>query len=188
MNIRQEKDSEYRRVEALTKQAFWDVYRPGCDEHVLLHHLRTHPSYLPQFSRVLEHDGEIIGHIAYALGSVETAQGERIDLPTFGPVSIRPDMQKYGHGSLLIRHTMELVEQAGYPGVIIFGNDKYYHRFGFESASTHGITYEGMPQEEAPWFMLAIFDEKRMQSIQGIYRNPDCYEVSEQMLKDYESR
>lgn len=185
MNIREEREHEYRLVEDLTKKAFWDVYRPGCDEHVLVHFLRMDASYLPELSRVLEEDGQIIGHIMYALGSVLTAQGEKVDLPTFGPVSILPHKQKYGYGSILINHTLELTREAGYPGIVIFGNEQYYRRFGFESASLQGLSYAGMPQGEAPWFMLKVFDAKRMAEIKGMYSNPSCYEVTQEMINAY---
>lgn len=185
MNIREEREHEYRIVEDLTKKAFWDVYRPGCDEHILVHFLRKDPAYLPNLSKVLEEDGQIIGHIIYALGTIQTPQGEIIPFPTFGPVSITPLKQKYGFGSILITHTMELAQDADYPGLIIFGNDQYYKRFGFESATKYGLSYEGMPEGEAPWFMLKVFDEKRMAKIHGLYRNPSCYHVTEEMVAAY---
>ena len=42
--IRGEEEKEYREVENLVREAFWNDYRPGCLEHFVLHQLRSDPA------------------------------------------------------------------------------------------------------------------------------------------------
>ena len=59
--IRNETPSDYHAVEALTRESFWNVYKPGADEHYFVHMMRSHPDFIPELAFVLEKDGEIIG-------------------------------------------------------------------------------------------------------------------------------
>ena len=113
MNIRLEQPGDYRAVENLTREAFWNVYRPGCMEHCVLHKLRQDPCFVPELSYVLEEEGQILAHIAYAKGRLRTPQGETRDLLLFGPVSVDPSRQKQGYGSRLIRFTLEKAAELG---------------------------------------------------------------------------
>ena len=61
--IRRETPADYAAVEHLTREAFWNVYRPGCTEHYVVHILRNDPSFLPELDLVMEKDGQLIGHI-----------------------------------------------------------------------------------------------------------------------------
>lgn len=141
MALRTERPEDYRTVENLTREAFWNVYRPGggCDEHYLLHLLRTDPAYLPELHYVAELDGQLVGSIVYSRSTVAAADGTQREIVTFGPISVLPTYQKQGIGSQLIRHTMPLAREMGFGGVVIFGNPAYYHRFGFVNAADFGI-------------------------------------------------
>ncbi|PZW68277.1 hypothetical protein C8E88_101819, partial [Fibrobacter sp. UWR1] len=52
--IRQEQPADFSAVENLTREAFWNVYRPGCLEHYVLHCYRSNPGFIPELSLVLE--------------------------------------------------------------------------------------------------------------------------------------
>ena len=60
MTIRREERKDYRAVESLTRQAFWNLYVPGCVEHYLVHLLRRHRDFVPELDFVLELDGDCL--------------------------------------------------------------------------------------------------------------------------------
>ena len=140
ITLRPEEERDYRLVEHITREAFWNVYKPGCDEHFILHNLRGAPSFIRELDYVAEADGEVAGNIVYSRGTVADAAGTAHEVIGFGPVSVLPALQGRGIGARLIRHTLGLAREAGHRGVIIFGNPAYYHRFGFENAARFGIT------------------------------------------------
>ena len=139
---RTETEKDFGRVENLTREAFWNVYQPGCEEHYILHVLRGDPAVIPELNLLCEAAGEIVGHIFYTRSQVHSEDGTRYPVITFGPISVRPDMQGQGIGSALIRQTLALAAEMGFPGVVITGNPAYYSRFGFRPASGFGILYE----------------------------------------------
>lgn len=61
--IRQERVEDEATVENLVREAFWNVYRPGCQEHDVLHRLRASPNFVRELAFVMEGDGRIIGQI-----------------------------------------------------------------------------------------------------------------------------
>lgn len=140
--FRSETENDYAAVEFLTREAFWNKYKPGCDEHYLLHILRGDPAVVTELCDVCEVSGEIVGHILYTHANVAEDDGRMFPVLTFGPVSVRPDMQGRGIGAQLIRRTMARACEMGFSGVVITGNPAYYHRFGFRPASDFGILYE----------------------------------------------
>ena len=139
---RKETEEDFGRVETLTREAFWNVYQPGCEEHYILHILRGDPAVIPALNLLCEAGGEIVGHIFCTRSQVLSDDGTIYPVITFGPVSVRPDLQGQGIGSALIRKTLALAAETGFPGVIITGNPAYYSRFGFRPASDFGILYE----------------------------------------------
>ncbi|MFT3951255.1 MAG: N-acetyltransferase [Oscillospiraceae bacterium] len=141
--IRNEVEPDYFTVENLTREAFWNVYRPGCDEHLVVHNLRALPCYLPALDFVAERDGELIGHILYSRSYVTLPDGSRRVFLAFGPLSVRPDVQKTGIGSALVWHSLARAAELGDTAVFITGNHDYYSRFGFETAADYGIRLEG---------------------------------------------
>ncbi|MFR0733714.1 MAG: GNAT family N-acetyltransferase [Oscillospiraceae bacterium] len=144
------------------REAFWNVYRPGCTEHLVLHNLRKEACFVPELDYVIEDDGKIIAHIAYAKGSLKTEDGRTETSLLFGPVSVLPEYQGRGYGSKLIQFTLEKARELGYPAVVITGNPAYYSRFGFEPAAKHGIYLHGMDKsQEAPFFWSRFWMRRR---------------------------
>ena len=132
--IRREKKEEYENVENLTREAFWNVYRPGCNEHLVLHHLRKAVSFIPELDYVAEIDGELVAHIAYSrmFTTKEHIMSEQVI--AFGPISVLPKVQKMGIGKELIKYTMQKASELGYKVVMITGSDQYYPKLGFEKS------------------------------------------------------
>lgn len=138
VTIRAERPEDYAEAENLTRRAFFNKYRPGCNEHYLVHKLRGDGAYLPVYSRVAVHDGRIVGAIYYSRSKVV---GEReYPVLTFGPLCVAPEYQGRGIGGLLLDETLALAKAAGESGVIIFGEPDYYPRHGFVTCDRFGIT------------------------------------------------
>ena len=185
--IRPERREDWREVENLTREAFWNVYRPGCLEHYVLHNLRAEDCFIPELSYCIEENGKIAAHIAYAKAEVTGDDGIVRDVAIFGPVSVLPEMQKRGYGSALINHTLGLAKDMGIPLILITGNQDYYKRFGFVSASLHGIFYSGMDRaDEAPFFMVKILDEEKSKDIKGVYSDPPVYMADENDADEFD--
>ncbi|MBN1647078.1 MAG: N-acetyltransferase [Spirochaetales bacterium] len=140
INIRLERDDDFRAVEELTREAFWNLYMPGCDEHYLVHIMRTHPDFIPELDFVAEYEGRIIGNIMYTKSFVVDEDDNRIDTLTFGPVCVHPDFQYCGVGSILIGHTKKLAVQKGAKAIIILGHPRNYCRHGFVNSRDFSIS------------------------------------------------
>ena len=144
IEVRLEKAADHLTVEALTREAFWNLYRPGCDEHYTAHRLRGHEDFLPQLTFVAEVDGEIVGSIMYTRSWVINEQGEATDTATFGPLCVHPAWQRRGVGTALIEHTRKLAAQQGYPAILILGDPHNYCKHGFKTGKDMGvITLDG---------------------------------------------
>jgi putative acetyltransferase len=137
--IRNENENDYRIVEELTREAFWNLYIPGCVEHFILHNLRTSADFVPELDFVAEKGGLIIGQIVYSRGTIKNKQGIEKEVVSFGPVSVMPAFQKQGIGSALIIHSINKARTLGYPAICIYGDPRYYSRFGFRSAEKYDI-------------------------------------------------
>lgn len=188
MIIRLEQEKDYLEVENLTREAFWNLYRPGCFEHLVLHNLRKDSCFVPELDYVLEdEDGKIMANIVYAKGTLTLDKGDETEILLFGPVSVLPEYQGKGYGAKIIRFTLDKAKQMGYPAVVITGNPEYYSRFGFESASRYGIYYDGVPRtEEASFFMIKVLDSHSMELLKGTYYDPKCYFVEEEELEAFD--
>lgn len=142
ITLRPEEPSDAAEAEFLTREAFWNAFKPGCDEHYLLHVMRSDPSFIPELNFVAEQNGRIIGSIVYTKSSVTAPDGRLLETVTFGPVSVLPAYQKSGVGSRLIFHTLELAKKLGHQAVIILGHPDYYPRFGFRPGRDFGLTLQ----------------------------------------------
>ena len=133
MNIRLETPADYAAVENLTREAFWNVYKPGADEHYFVHMMRSHETFIPELAFVLEKDGEIIGNIMYTKSWLADEEGEKKEIVSFGPICVAPEYQRQGLSKLLIEHSFEVAAKMGYEVVAIFGNPGNYVGRGFVS-------------------------------------------------------
>jgi predicted N-acetyltransferase YhbS len=139
ITLRNEVKNDYRTVEGLVREAFWNLYVPGCYEHFVMHNLRMSHDFIPELDFVAEKEGRIVGQIAYSRGIIENKQGEKTEIISFGPVSVLPAFQKQGVGGALIIHTINLSRDMGYPAICIYGDLRYYSRFGFRCAERYDI-------------------------------------------------
>lgn len=184
--IRPENENDYEEVENLTREAFWDIYQPGCDEHLLVHKLRKVSAFIPGLDFVAVRGDKIVGHIIYSKSKIVDSEGIAHEAITFGPVSVLPSRQKKGIGSALIEHTKESAAKMGYKAIVIFGNPAYYHRFGFKSAESFGITTAEGANFEA--FMAMELYPGALQGITGRFYEDPVFQVDKEELKAFEKR
>lgn len=186
MNIRFELPEDFQAVEHLVREAFWNVYAPGCCEHYILHQLRQDPCYVPELSYILEEDGHVVAQIAYAKGRYCPDSGGEQAMLLFGPVAVLPGAQGRGYGSALISFTLKRAKELGWPCVIVTGDPGYYGRFGFEPASRYGIYSREFGRGEAPAFQIKILDETALPSAPGWYEAPPCYAPAPETVEAFD--
>ena len=155
MTIRLEKPENYREVENLTREAFWNVYRPGCTEHYVLHCYRDNPDFIPELDFVMEEDGRIIGHVMFSKAQLILNDGTRKPSWTFGPISIHPDYKRKGYGLRMLQYALEEARKMGIGFLCMEGNIDFYRNAGFGLASKFNIHYHDFPEEEDVPFFLA---------------------------------
>jgi len=186
--IRQETKDDYREVENLTREAFWNVYRPGCLEHYVLHCYRDRADFVPELDLVMEKDGKIIGHVMYARSEIKADDGRTVPIMTFGPISIAPEYKGRGYGSILLRCSMDGAKKLGAGALAITGNIGFYGKSGFVVASTKGIHYYADPREnEVPYFLIKELDDGFLDGITGVYQDPEGYYVDEKEAEAFDA-
>lgn len=163
--IRLERPEDYREVENLTREAFWDLYHPGCSEHFVIHQLRQVPAFVKELDFVAGDGEKIVGSIFYSKAKVVNEQNQEFVVLCLGPVAVLPEYQKKGIGSKLIKQSLEKARSLGYRAVFLFGNPEYYHPFGFKNAKEFGIqTAQG---ENLEPFMALELSEGGLNGIHG---------------------
>ena len=139
--LRSENEKDYRAVEELTREAFWNVYAPGASEHYFVHTMRTHPDFIPELALVAELEGKILGSIMYTKAWLADAKGQRKEILTFGPLSVTPEYQRQKIGKTLIEHSFEKAREMNYDTVVIFGNPGNYVGRGFVSCKKKKVSF-----------------------------------------------
>ena len=141
LTIRLETEKDYREVEELTREAFWNVYKPGADEHYYVHKMRNHPDFISDLAFVLEKDGKIIGNIMYTKAWLQDENCERKEILSFGPLCVAPEYQRQKLGKRLIEHSFDVARKMGYDVNIIFGNPGNYVSCGFVSCKKKNVSF-----------------------------------------------
>lgn len=184
--IRTETPADHPIVENLTREAFWNVYRPGCMEHYLLHRFRKDSAFIPELSLVMELDGKIIGHVMYVHSVICGDDGSTIPIMTFGPISIAPEYQRQGYGRKLMEVSMAKARAMGAGAIAITGNILVYGKSGFVTGKSLGIRYEEDP--EANYFLVAELEPDYLKGVSGTFRDPDGYCVSEEAVEAFDAQ
>ncbi len=139
VRIRNEAEADYRRVEEITRQAFWNIYIPGCIEHYLVHVMRTHEDFVPELDLVIEVNGQVVGSILYTKAALIDESGREKKILTFGPVSILPEYQRMGYGKRLMEQSFQMAVSLGYDVIVIFGDPGNYVNRGFKSCKKYNV-------------------------------------------------
>lgn len=189
MNIRLEREEDYLKVENMVRNSFWNIYRPGAYEHFIVHNLRNHESLIRDLAYVIEKDDEIIGHINYSKGKINFEDGNSENAVVLGPVAIDENYQNRGYGTDLIEFSLSIAKEKNIPFIFVVGDETYYSRFGFVSASKYNLYLEGTDtSDECPFFMIKVFDESKITNERGIFQNPDVFDVDEKDVDEFDKQ
>ena len=188
MNIRLEQPEDYREVENLTREAFWNVYCPGCKEHFVLNQYRNNPDFIPELDFVMEEDGKIIGHVMFSKAEIVKTDGSILPAWTFGPISIHPDYKRKGYGLKLLNYALEKARERGIGVICMEGNIDFYKHAGFVVASTLGIHYHAEPKDAVvPYFLALELIPGYLNGIEGTYHTPKGYYVAFENKEAFEA-
>lgn len=185
--IRLEKETEYREVENLVRESFWNIYRPGCLEHFVLHKLRNDKSFVPELDFVMLLDGKLIGQNMFMNAFINADNGNNIPIMTMGPICIAAEYQRKGYGKTLLDFSLEKAKAIGCKAVCFEGNINFYGKSGFRYASEFGLRYHGLSDsDDASFFLCKELQEGYLDSITGVYKPPCGYFVDENEAESFD--
>ena len=184
--IRKTDRKNYSQTENLTREAFWNLYKPGCDEHLVLHNLRKSSSYINELDLVAVFENEIIGHIISTKAWVIDKQNTEHEVLCVGPISVSPSFQSKGIGTKLLNYSISEAKNIGFKGMILFGNPDYYHRFGFRNAQEYGITTKEDQNFEP--FMALELQENGLSHVKGRFFEAEAFTTGEDELIEFEKQ
>ena len=213
-SIRVEEERDYSTVESLVRESFWNVYRPGCTEHYVLHHLRSNPDFIPELAFVMEVDGKIIGQNVFVKAQLAKSNGIAFPILTMGPICIANKYKRKGYGKILLDYSLEKAKDLGYGAVCFERNIDFYGKSGFDYASKFGVNYAGFTNEKetrqtavsraenevsldqtyhglpegmaADFFLCKELKPGYLDGITGVYATPAAYFVAEENPEDFE--
>lgn len=177
IELRQERPSDYRQSEIVTREAFWNRFAPGCSEHYLLHVLRECPAFVPQLDVVALYGGRIVANAVCLRSVIRTDDGSESEVLTLGPISVLPQYQRKGIGGRLIEYLKAQARSMGFRAILLCGDPDYYLRQGFAAAETKGIrTADDM---YAAALHVCELYEGSLKGITGRYLENAVYEIDE---------
>ena len=180
IEFRLERKEEYRQVEALVRESFWNVYRPGCVEHYLLHLLRGHSDFVPELDIVMLEDGKIIGQNVFVKTVIRADDGRSIPIMTMGPVCVANELKRQGYGKMLLDYSLAKAAEAGCGALCFEGNIDFYGKSGFSFAENFGIRYHGLPEgADASFFLCRELIDGYLDGVTGEYATPYAYLIDE---------
>ena len=178
--IRTEKETDYRETENLIRESFWNVYRPGCSEHYVMHVLRDDPAFIRELDFVMEKDSVMIGQNMFMKTIIEADDGRIIDVLTMGPICITPGLKRKGYGKILLDHSIGKAAELGFGAVLFEGNIGFYGKSGFDYASKFGIRYHDLPEDaDASFFLCKELIPGYLNDVTGVYQTPQGYYVDD---------
>ncbi|MBQ6504955.1 MAG: N-acetyltransferase [Flexilinea sp.] len=185
--IRQEREEENWDVENLVRESFWNVYRPGCQEHYVLHQLRNDPAFVKELDLVMEKEGQLIGQNMFMRAVIKADDGRDISIMTMGPICIAPEYKRQGYGKILLDHCLEKAAELGCGALCIEGNIDFYGKSGFTFARNFGIRYHDLPEgADDSFFLCKELIPGYLDGISGEYAPPDGYFAAEQNPEAFE--
>ena len=185
--IRLEKKEGYREVENLVRESFWNVYRPGCLEHYVLHVLREDPAFVKELDLVMERDGTLIGQNMFMETVIEADDGRVIPVLTMGPIGITPALKRQGCGKRLLDESLARAAALGYGAVLFEGNIGFYGKSGFTYARDFGIRYHDLPEgADDSFFLCKELIQGYLDDVTGVYQTPKGYYVDEEAAEAFD--
>lgn len=187
VKFRLEKKEDYRAVENLVRESFWNVYRPGCSEHYVIHVLRDDPAFVKELDFVMEEDGRLIGQNMFMKTFVDADDGRKIPVLTMGPICIAPELKRRGYGKALLDYSLEKAAAMGFGAVLFEGNIEFYGKSGFDFASRFGIRYHDLPEDaDSSFFLCKELIAGYFDGITGVYGTPAGYYVKDCDVEEFD--
>jgi len=182
--VRNEAEADYRKVEDITRKAFWNLYFPGCNEHYLVHIMRNHKDFIKELALVVTINEKVVGNIMYMKSYVKNENEEVLDTLTFGPVSVHPSYQNQGIGSTLIKKSIEKAKESKYKAIIIYGYPHNYCKHGFKSSKDFNISNK---EGKYPYSLLVLELEKDLfKDHSWKYYDSDAYVMDEKKVEEFD--
>jgi putative acetyltransferase len=129
--VRPEDPRDFAGIRVVHERAF----APSPDEADIVDVLRSSAAHVPRLCLVAVRDGEIVGHIAFSRGSLDSGRAVLV----LGPMAVLPEHQRQGVGSALVVEGLRRAAGTDFPMVVLVGHPAYYPRFGFEPAEPLGV-------------------------------------------------
>lgn len=185
--IRLENTGDYREVEELIRESFWNVYRPGCSEHYVIHMLRDDPAFVKELDFVMVQDGRIIGQNMFMRTVIEADDGREVDILTMGPICIVNELKCQGYGKKLLDYSLEKAAALGYGAVLFEGNIGFYGKSGFGYSRNFGIRYHDLPEDaDSSFFLCKELIPGYLDDVAGVYQTPGGYYVDDRDVEEFD--
>ena len=185
--IRLEKKEEHRKVENLVREAFWNVYRPGCSEHFVIHMLRDDPAFVKELDFVMEKGGWLIGQNMFMRTIINADDSRVIPVLTMGPIGITPELKRQGYGKKLLDYSLEKAAAMGFGAVLFEGSIGFYGKSGFDYARNFGIRYHDLPEgTDDSFFLCKELVPGYLDGITGVYQTPKGYYVDDADVEEFD--
>ena len=185
--FRFEEPKDYRTVENLIRESFWNVYRPGCSEHYVIHVLRNDPAFVKELDFVIEQDGRLIGQNMFMKTVINADDGHDIPVLTMGPICITPELKRRGYGKALLDFSLAQAKALGYGAVLFEGNIGFYGKSGFDYARKFGIRYHDLPEgADDSFFLCRELIPGYLDGITGVYQTPKGYYVDDVDVEEFD--
>ena len=187
--VRLEEKKDYREVENLVREAFWNVYKPGCAEHYVIHVLRDDPAFVPELDFVMEQNGRLIGQNMFMKTIIEADDGRAVDVLTMGPIGITPELKRKGYGKAILDYSLEKAAKMGFGAVLFEGNIDFYSKCGFTFAREFGIRYHDLPEgEDDSFFLCKELIPGYLDGVTGVYQTPQGYYVKDEDVEEFDKQ
>ena len=188
VTFRREEEKDWRAVENMVRESFWNVYRPGCLEHYVLRHLRSDPAFVPELDFVMEKDGELIGQNMFMRAVIRADDGRDVPIMTMGPICVAPAYKRQGYGKKLLDYSLEKAAELGCPALCFEGNILFYGKSGFTYARNFGIRYHDLPEgADDSFFLCKELIPGYLRGAAGVYAPPEGYFAAERNPEDFEA-
>ncbi len=187
--IRPETPVDHREVENLVRESFWNVYRPGCSEHYVIHVLRDDPAFVKELDFVMEQNGRLIGQNMFMRTVIEADDGRTVPVLTMGPIGILPELKRQGYGKAILDYSLEKAADLGFGAVLFEGNIGFYGKSGFDYARKFGIRYHDLPEgADDSFFLCRELVPGYLDGITGVYQTPAGYYVDDADVEAFDKQ
>ncbi len=185
--IRLEEKEDYGKVENLVRESFWNIYRPGCSEHYVIHVLRNDPAFVRELDFVMEKGGQLIGQNMFMRTVIDADCGGEVPVLTMGPICISPELKRKGYGRILLDYSLEKAAELGFGAVLFEGNIAFYGGSGFDYSCNFGIRYHDLPEgADSSFFLCKELIPGYLGNVTGIYQTPRAYYVDDKDVEAFD--